>query len=300
MDSSICQTSTASPAEPGGLPWLARRLLMKCFRVVALLAATAACGFAQAQTRTVRSDVLAQSTQAIVVTTPDWNTAPGQLQRFERASVHARWHPVGAPIAVVVGRNGLGWGVGVVAGDGAKARASSGPVKKEGDIRSPAGIFALGTAFGYAAQPLDGLKLPYLQLTPTVECVDDPASTHYNRIVDRAQVMPDWKSSEHMRDAGEAYVWGIVVDHNGTVPGGASQPVPGSGSCVFLHIWAGNGRGTTGCTAMAEPNLETLMIWLDPVRHPLLVQLPEPVYAHLQRAYRLPRYDSVPATTSAK
>jgi L,D-peptidoglycan transpeptidase YkuD (ErfK/YbiS/YcfS/YnhG family) len=271
---------------------------MKALRVVAGVAAIAACGAVHAQSGSVRSDALKKSTQAIVVTTPDWNTVQGQLQRFERAGVHARWHPVGPPIAIVVGRNGLGWGLGLAATDSPEVRGL-GPVKKEGDIRSPAGIFALGTAFGYAAQPLDGLKLAYLQLTPTVECVDDPTSTHYNRIVNRADVTPDWKSSEHMRDAGEAYVWGVVVDHNATVPG-ASQPVPGSGSCVFLHIWSGDGRGTTGCTAMAEPNLETLMTWLDPARHPLLVQVPEPVYARLQHAWKLPRYDSLPAMTSAK
>ena len=34
------------------------------------------------------------------------------------------------------------------------------PVKREGDGKAPAGIFDLGTAFGYAAQPLPGLKLP--------------------------------------------------------------------------------------------------------------------------------------------
>lgn len=269
-------------------------------RFVAALAAMAvAGGGTAAHSQATGSAALGQSTQAIVVTTPDWNAVGGRLQRFERANVHARWHPVGPTIAIVVGRNGLGWGSGVVPTTNPQVRASSDPVKKEGDIRSPAGIFALGTAFGYAAQPLDGLKLPYLQLTPTIECVDDPASQHYNRIVDRAQVAPDWKSSEHMRDAGQAYLWGIVVDHNGTVPG-ANQPVPGSGSCVFLHIWEGNGRGTTGCTAMAQANLETLMAWLDPARHPLLVQLPEPVYARLQRAWRLPRYGSLPAMTSAK
>lgn len=265
----------------------ARLLLMKASFVFAFLAAATGCTLG-AQTGTVSSDALAHSTQAIVVTTPDWNAVPGHLQRFERANTHAKWHAVGAPIAIVVGRSGLGWGLGVVPAASAQASDLSGPVKKEGDKRSPAGIFALGTAFGYAAQPLPGLKLPYLELTPTVECVDDPASQHYNRIVDRSQVAVDWKSSEHMRDAGQAYVWGVVVDHDGTVPGGAA-PVPGSGSCVFLHIWSGDGRGTTGCTAMAESDLETLMTWLDPKQRPLLVQLPEAAYARLQRAWKLPR-----------
>jgi L,D-peptidoglycan transpeptidase YkuD (ErfK/YbiS/YcfS/YnhG family) len=268
---------------------------MKILWVVAGWAAMAGCGLSQAQT--LRSDALAQSTQAIVVTTPDWNTVAGQLQRFERASPHARWHAVGAPIAIVVGRNGLGWGMGVTPTNAQPVRAATDPVKKEGDIRSPAGIFALGTAFGYAAQPLDGLKLPYLPLTETVECVDDPASSHYNRIVDRSQTAVDWKSSEHMRDAGEAYVWGVVVDHNATAPG-ASQPVAGSGSCVFLHIWSGDGRGTSGCTAMEEPALETLLRWLDPARHPLLVQLPRPVYARLEKAWQLPVLAEGPAPAS--
>lgn len=255
------------------------------FLFAGLLAAAGALG---AQTGAVASDALGRSTQAIVVTTQDWNAVPGQMQRFERATTRARWHAVGGPIAIVVGRSGLGWGLGVVPANGTQAADLSGPVKKEGDKRSPAGIFALGTAFGYAAQPLPRLKLPYLELTPTVECVDDPASQHYNRIVDRAQVAVDWKSSEHMRDAGQAYVWGVVVDHDGTVPGGVT-PVPGSGSCVFLHIWSGDGRGTTGCTAMAEENLETLMTWLDPRKRPLLVQMPEAEYARLRSVWGLPR-----------
>jgi L,D-peptidoglycan transpeptidase YkuD (ErfK/YbiS/YcfS/YnhG family) len=243
---------------------------MKTRRVLACLAAATLCALASAQAAAHHSDPLARSTQVVVVTTPDWNTVGGQLQPFERANVHAPWHPVGPPIAIVVGRNGLGWGLGVVPTDTPQVRASADPVKKEGDIRSPAGIFALGTAFGYAAQPPDGLKLPYLQLTPTIECVDDPASQRYNRIVNRAEVTPDWKSSEHMRDAGTAYVWGVLIDHNGTVPG-SEPPIPQGGSCVFLHIWQGDGSGTSGCTAIDQRKLETLMTWLDPARTPLLV-----------------------------
>lgn len=259
---------------------------MKASSVFALLAA--ATGALGAQTGMVSSDALAHSTQAIVVTTPDWNAVPGQLQRFERANTHARWRAVDAPIAIVVGQSGLGWGLGVDPANRTQAGDLSGPVKKEGDRRSPAGIFELGTAFGYAAQPLAGLKLPYLELTPTVECVDDPASRHYNRIVDRSRIAVDWKSSEHMRDAGRAYEWGVVVDHDGTVPGGAA-PAPGSGSCVFLHIGSGDGRGTTGCTAMEKSDLETLMTWLDPKQRPLLVQMPQAIYAKLQGAWKLPR-----------
>lgn len=109
--------------------------------------------------------------------------------------------------------------------------------KREGDGKSPAGVFALSSAFGYAPQPLRGSRMPYLNLTSSTECVDDVHSKYYNRIVDRSLVTPDWNSSEHMRDAGESYRWGIIVDHNRIVAGDNNPPEPAGGSCVFLHIW---------------------------------------------------------------
>lgn len=234
-------------------------------------------------------DALMQSTQMIVVITPDWNTVEGTLQRYQRGTPEEAWHPVGEPIAIVVGKNGMGWGIGIIATDDPKVRLASDPVKKEGDGRSPAGIFALGTAFGDTAQPLPGLKTPYLQLTPSIECVDDSSSKYYNRVIDRSDVVPDWNSSEHMRIVGEAYRWGIVVGHNGgDMKSDANPPVPGSGSCVFLHIWRSSTQGTAGCTAMPQNHLETLLTWLEPTRKPLLVQLPALGYARLARRWGLP------------
>jgi L,D-peptidoglycan transpeptidase YkuD (ErfK/YbiS/YcfS/YnhG family) len=245
------------------------------------------------QARTLKSDALARSTQAIMVTTSSWNAVEGRLQRYERATTHENWRPVGEPIAIVVGKNGLGWGIGVIATDRSHIRVVSDPVKREGDGKSPAGVFALGTAFGYASQPLLGLKVPYLNLTPSIECVDDAASKNYNRIVDRSVVAPDWNSSEHMRTVGESYRWGIVVDHNGSVTGDTNPPEPGGGSCIFLHIWSSHDQGTAGCTAMSQTDLETLLTWLDPARKPLLVQLPEPTYARVINRWMLPKLINV-------
>jgi L,D-peptidoglycan transpeptidase YkuD (ErfK/YbiS/YcfS/YnhG family) len=243
----------------------------------------------------LKSHALARSTQMIVVTTSDWNAVEGRLQRYERATTHEKWRPAGEPISIVVGKNGLGWGIGVIATDDFNVPAASGPVKREGDGKSPAGVFALGTAFGYASQPLPGLKMPYLNLTPSIECVDDTGSTYYNRIVDRSVVAPDWNSSEHMRNAGESYRWGIVVDHNGIVTeDNINPPEPGGGSCVFLHIWHSHDQGTVGCTAMSEIDLKTLLTWLDPARKPLLVQLPEPTYERLINRWMLPEPIKIP------
>jgi D-alanyl-D-alanine dipeptidase len=226
---------------------------------------------------------LAPSTQLIVVTTSDWNAVDGHLQRYARARVRDDWKAVGEPIPIVVGKTGLAWGMGVLPVD--QVRSASDPVKKEGDGKAPAGVFALGTAFGFAPQPLPGSKMPYLSLTPSVECVDDAASKFYNRVADRSAVTPDWKSSEHMRNV-DLYRWGIVVGHNG---GDDSKPaVPGGGSCIFLHIWRGAGQGTVGCTAMPQTELESLLAWLDPARKPLLVQMPESVYERLAKEWKLP------------
>ena len=220
---------------------------------------------------------LAQAQQLLVVTTRGWNEVPGALQRYERTDVRASWKAVGTAVPIVVGRNGLGWGLGVHA-----PVTRAGPVKHEGDGRSPAGVFTLTNAFGYApADSAQWLTLPYQRATSTYECVDDTTSRFYNQTLERATVAPDWSSSEIMRRTDDAYRWGVIVAHN--MPARAA-----GGSCIFLHIWSGPTKGTAGCTAMAEPHLLEIMRWLDPARRPLLVQLTDSAYAQLRSRWALP------------
>lgn len=221
---------------------------------------------------------LASSLQLIVVTTKDWNAVDGELRRYERGSGKDQWQAVGAKIPVVVGRNGMAWGKGLH-GDAIGA----GPIKKEGDGRSPAGIFSLSSAFGYAEKTkAGGVKLPYVQATATLECVDDPQSAHYNQVLDRASVKaPDWKSSEQILRQDELYRWGVVVDHN-------AKGETGCGSCIFLHIWDGPGKGTAGCTAMDAAKMIEVLSWLDPQKKPLLAQLPQAEFERLRKTWRLP------------
>jgi L,D-peptidoglycan transpeptidase YkuD (ErfK/YbiS/YcfS/YnhG family) len=262
---------------------------MSFLHCLLLVAAGSAATPIPAQVDASETDAFAQSTQMIAVTTSDWNAVDGQLRRYERATPRETWSQVGEPISIVVGKNGLGWGIGVIATDDPEVRSASDPVKKEGDGKAPAGVFALGTAFGYASQPLRGLKLPYLSLTASIKCVDDAGSKYYNRLVDRSTVAPDWNSSEDMRSTGELYRWGIVVGHNGMASEVNGNPsTPGGGSCIFLHIWRSSGQGTVGCTAMPQVELETLLTWLDPTRKPLLVQLPAPEYGRLIDRWKLP------------
>ncbi|HEY8460780.1 MAG TPA: hypothetical protein VIM99_10390 [Blastocatellia bacterium] len=223
------------------------------------------------------SEALAESRQLILVATSGWDAVEGEMSLYERGLADDQWNAVGEKIPVVVGRNGMAWGMGLHGG-----AAGEGPVKKEGDGRSPAGVFSLSSAFGYAPPEQAGdVKMPYVQAVATLECVDDPQSSHYNRIVDRARVEnPDWKSSERMRRDDDQYRWGVVIDHN-------AQGAPGCGSCVFMHIWEARGKGTAGCSAMSSRSIKYLLRWLDAEKRPALVQLPRPEFERLREAWGL-------------
>ena len=221
---------------------------------------------------------LRESRQCLLVVTAAWKSPSGVLTAFEREQDGTTWRQRGQKVPVVVGKNGLAWGRGLVS-----VKDFRGPVKKEGDQRAPAGIFRLSLAFGYAtAGEARHIKLPYVALTSQSEAIDDPASRYYNQLVERSKIpAPDWRSSEQMRRADDLYRWGIVVGHN-------TPPVPGAGSCIFLHVWRGPASATNGCTAMAEHNLQSLIAWLDPQANPVVVQLPVEQLGRLQTFWQLP------------
>jgi D-alanyl-D-alanine dipeptidase len=178
------------------------------------------------------------------------------LQRYEKEN--GTWHKVGKPVAVKLGRNGLGWGRGLhtIPHDATY-------IKKEGDGRAPAGIFSLKQAFGYAPFKV---KYPYKVYKETDHCVDDVHSKLYNKIVDSTRVRIDYKSKEHMKFPKDYYKYGIVVNHNHIDEAGA---IPGAGSCIFIHI---KDVPTAGCTVMHEEEMKEIIRWLDMKKHPLLVQ----------------------------
>ena len=221
---------------------------------------------------------LRRSRQCVVVVAANWNSTTGVLRAFERTNARGNWKMRGAAIPVVLGKKGLGWGLGVV-----NAGPQSRPRKIEGDNKAPAGVFRLGPVFGYApAKSAGWVKLPYLALTKSIEGVDDPRSRYYNRLVDRSKVARvDWRTSEKMRRDDHLYKWGVVVDHNPVA-------IPGGGSLIFFHIWKNSSSATAGCTAMPEKDLVRLVRWLDPAARPLLVQMPRDNYAAFESKFGLP------------
>lgn len=234
---------------------------------------------AQSQQKTPASFPNQSSQQLVLVTTKDWNSVSGELRRFERVGTNSSWKKIRPSIPVVVGRNGLAWGKGVH-----QLKNPSGPIKHEGDGKSPAGIFRLSSAFGLAEpKEMTWVKLPYRHLLDSIECVDDVKSVYYNSIVDRREVRKiDWNSSEKMREIGQQYRLGVVVEHN------TNPRENGGGSCIFMHIWKSAETGTAGCTAMTSENMEEFLRWLDGKKNPVLVQLPKNEYQRLKKQWKLP------------
>jgi L,D-peptidoglycan transpeptidase YkuD (ErfK/YbiS/YcfS/YnhG family) len=223
-----------------------------------------------------------QARQLVLVTTPDWNADHGMLRMYERDG--AGWRPIGTTHPVTVGRTGSAWGKGL------HDERRQGPQKREGDGRSPAGVFNIGEAFGYESNARTAL--PYTAMQASHYCVDVTGSPLYNRIVDARVVGADAvaQSTEPMRrdlhaDGDQRYRLGFVVEHN-------AQAQPMAGSCIFAHLWKAPGVPTSGCTAMEPTTMEALLAWLRPDRHPVFILLPASEYRKLQREWKLPPVDT--------
>ena len=200
------------------------------------------------------------SSQLLFVQTAGWNEKEGTLQRYERVKNSKAWVKVGKPISIILGRNGLGWGKGLHT-----TPSNAKYIKKEGDGRAPAGLFSLKNGFGYHDL---NISFPYATYKRTDHCVDDSNSQWYNKIIDSTKVKKDYKSFEHMKLNNYLYKYGIVVNHN-------PEQIKNAGSCIFMHIRSGNGKGTAGCTAMNENKIMTILKWLKREDKPLLLQLPK-------------------------
>jgi len=231
------------------------------------------CGPASAQ---ITTNTL-PAKQLMVVITDNWDTLQGKLYCYQKQE--GQW-ALQFSNAVVIGSKGLGLGDGLF-----KMQLANAPVKKEGDEKSPAGVFTIGTAFGYAdAKNATWIKNHYIKASDTLICVDDMHSAYYNTLVQRDTAKSDYKSHEEMHLKKDYYKWGLFINHN------SGNVVPGDGSCIFMHIWGNSTEGTDGCTAMAEPDLLRVLHWINAEDHPLLIQLTRTEYLRLSKQIGLPAF----------
>jgi len=131
--------------------------------------------------------------------------------------------------------------------------------KREGDGKTPSGLFPVGLAFGYPGSVKT--RMPYRQATEEDYWVDDPRSPDYNRWVRGKPSV----SAEKMKRSDHLYRHGFVVEYN-------TQPVVGGlGSAIFFHVWAREGSPTAGCVALREEDLLDFLAWLKPALSPAVL-----------------------------
>lgn len=132
--------------------------------------------------------------------------------------------------------------------------------KREGDKRTPAGIFRLGFAFGNEDTP--NPDYPFRAVTSESYWVDDPDSRYYNQWVE-GDADRDWTSAEKLSNSPTAYALALVVEYNY-----GQETEPGKGSAIFLHV---GDEPTSGCIALQKADLTALVQWLKEDESPRIV-----------------------------
>ncbi|MFZ1632292.1 MAG: L,D-transpeptidase family protein [Chitinophagales bacterium] len=199
-----------------------------------------------------------ESTQIIVVQTADWHEIHGKMQLWEKTA--KGWNRVNE-FNILVGRNGMAWD-----NTSSLKNQLAGPIKKEGDGCSPAGVFSLDKIFSY--HQTDNLNMPFIQVDENDLCVDDINSKYYNLLINDSTITDkDYHSFEHMLRDDLQYEYGVWVNYN------TNPQIAGNGSCIFLHIYKDENTPTSGCTAMAKKDMLALINWLNSSAQPRLIQL---------------------------
>jgi len=132
--------------------------------------------------------------------------------------------------------------------------------KREGDGKSPTGIFRLGKLYTYEKE----LKtlLDYQETTADDKWIDDPNSTDYNTHVTGFTTA---KSYENLLLSNDAYKYCMVIEYN------TNPIIKGKGSAIFFHLAVKKPYFTAGCVAIDEENMKLMVNWLDPKLNPTII-----------------------------
>ena len=126
--------------------------------------------------------------------------------------------------------------------------------KREGDLKTPSGSFALRCVY-YRPDRMCAPKtvLPVIALTPEDGWCDDPTHAMYNRPI---KLPFDGRHENLWR---EDHVYDVIVPL-GYNDGVDAPVIAGAGSAIFMHLMREDGLGTEGCVALG---LEYLVAVLE-------------------------------------
>jgi L,D-peptidoglycan transpeptidase YkuD (ErfK/YbiS/YcfS/YnhG family) len=184
-----------------------------------------------------------ETKQLVAVRASSASATTASLTAYARLGSTNTWVRVLGPFNAYVGKDGIG-------------EAS------EYVSRTPAGVWPLTEAFGIQAN--NGTALPYRQVGTSDWWVSDVNSPYYNMPYHCEPTTCPFNenASENLGRVGTAYNHATVIDYN------RSPAVPGKGSAFFLHV--STGRPTAGCVSLASDDLDTVMRWLNPAKHPAI------------------------------
>ena len=214
--------------------------LFACFILLISLGTTAVAD--SSDEKTTLLNLGANVEQALIVHPDPQTIYRANITAWEKTG--DGWKQIFNAMLAVIGRNGIA------------------PLneKREGDGRTPSGIYRLSTAFGYENH-ID-TKLSYRQVTENDHWVDDSESKQYNQWITGT---PNAKSFENLKRDDDLYKYAVVIEYN-------TSPIkPGDGSAIFLHVWRAQDKPTAGCVATDETNVKRLLSWLDELRKPVII-----------------------------
>lgn len=187
-----------------------------------------------------------KSEQLILVTADNMESMTGVCNIYEKEN--GKWTRVFQDIPAVLGERGLNYD------------------RKEGDKTTPAGSYAITMAFGLEGNP--GTRLPYRVINPDDYWVGDHASPYYNTWQNSKDEDFDTEASEHLMDYPREYKYGFVFDFN-------KEQIMEKGFALFFHTSYPGKEHTSGCIAVSEKDMVSILKWLDPGKNPRIIIAPE-------------------------
>lgn len=203
------------------------------------------------------SSYLFSSSQIVFVLANTNKSQKAKLITYEKINNHFK--QISKPIDVNIGQNGLAWGI----SDLFILDKKQLNLKVEGDKKAVKGVYKLSKVYGYSKNV--DTKMPYIQSSKNLICVDDISSSNYNKIV-KTNNKKEYNSYENMLLSNETYEYLIKVEHN-------EKALKSKGSCIFLHVENPKKKQTSGCTSMKINQIKKLISWLDIKKEPILIQV---------------------------
>lgn len=182
-------------------------------------------------------DAAGDAKQMLIVAAFSADATDAWISLHEKQS-DGSWHMVMTSPGFI-GKNGLG-----------KTR--------EGDAKTPVGIFHFNRAFGIADDP--GCAIPYVKVDQDTYWSGDPRDGYrYNELVNLKDLPGlDLESgdSEHIIDYPYHYQYCLNISYN-------EEGIPGLGSAIFLHCLAPAKPFTGGCVSIPEDHMRFVMQKVD-------------------------------------